>query len=341
MNRRTWLCAASAAFVAPWQGRGGRGAPQASIQTVTGPVPAGLIATALPHEHILVDFGGADVVSPDRYDRKEVFGVAIPHLRRIRSQGITSLFECTPAYLGRDPVLLKQLSEASFLRIITNTGYYAANGGKHLPAHAHTESADELAARWIAEARDGIDGSGIKPGFIKIGVDAGPLNDVSKKLVQAAARTHKATGLTIAAHSGDGTAAFEQLDLLEAEGVAPAAWIWVHAQAETDQAKHIEAAQRGAWVEFDGVAPETIEQHIGLIENLWKAEQQDHILLSHDAGWYHVGEPRGGTFRPYDTLVDKLVPALTDKGYTTPQLSQMLAQNPQRAFAPTPRLKTE
>jgi predicted metal-dependent phosphotriesterase family hydrolase len=65
-------------------------------------------------------------VSKDRYQADEAFRVALPHLRRIKELGCRSLVECTPAFLGRDPALLRRLSEASGLQIITNTGYYSA-----------------------------------------------------------------------------------------------------------------------------------------------------------------------------------------------------------------------
>ena len=45
----------------------------AEIITVTGPVKSKALGTMLPHEHVLVDFVGADKVSPDRYDRDEAF----------------------------------------------------------------------------------------------------------------------------------------------------------------------------------------------------------------------------------------------------------------------------
>ncbi len=78
------------------------------------------------------------------------------------------------------------------MNIITNTGYYGAAGDKYIPKHAYSESAEELASRWINEWKNGIGSTGIKPGFIKIGVDDGPLSDIDKKLVEAAALTHLA-----------------------------------------------------------------------------------------------------------------------------------------------------
>src|SRR3954470_6580798 len=239
--------------------------------TVRGPFPPEEMGPTLPHEHVLVDFVGAKVAAPGRYDADEVFRIALPHLRRVRDQGIRTLVDCTPAYLGRDPALLRRLSEASGLSILTPTGYYGAGRGKFLPDHARAESADELASRWLREWREGVDGAGIRPGFIKLGADAGPLPEVHRKLVRAAARTHLASGLTIAAHSGDGVAALEALEILRKEGLDGSAFIWVHANAEADRGLHARAAEAGAWVEFDGIGPKEIDRHVGLVRSMKEA----------------------------------------------------------------------
>ena len=304
----------------------------ASVMTVNGPIAAEQMGTTLPHEHVLVDFAGAEVVSPDRYDRTEVFETVLPHLEQVRALGLQTLIEATPAYLGRDPLLLKQLADASGMHLLTNTGYYGAREDQHLPHHAFVESADLLAARWAREWTTGIDGTGIRPGFIKIGVDDGPLSDIDRKLIQAAARTHLRTGLTIAAHTGPAAGALDQLAVLEAEGVDPSAWIWVHAQAEEDSTFHVRAARSGAWISFDGLAPDNVERYVALVAFM-KAEGLLHrVLVSHDAGWYHVGEPGGGTFRPYDTLFSDFLPALKAAGFTDEEVQQLIAVNPAGAF---------
>ena len=48
--------------------------------------------------------------------------------------------------------------------LVSNTGYYGAAKDKHLPPHAFTETADQLALRWVREAEHGIDGTSIRPG---------------------------------------------------------------------------------------------------------------------------------------------------------------------------------
>lgn len=306
--------------------------PARGIITVLGPMPPRKLGRTLMHEHVLVDFIGADQIAPGRYDPEEAFQKAFPHLQRLKSLGCNALVECTPNYLGRDPELLRRLSRASGLHMITNTGLYGAARDKHVPRFAYTESADELAARWIREFEGGIPPSGIRPGFMKIGVDSGPLSEIDAKLVTAAARTHRRTGLVIASHTGDGTAALAELDLLRREGVEPSAFIWVHAQSASDPGIHQQVAELGAWVEFDGISPDSVAQHVGLVMQMKRAGHLGRVLISQDAGWYSVGEPGGGNFRGYDILFAEFLPALRKAGASEDDIHTLLVRNPRQAL---------
>lgn len=306
--------------------------PARGIITVLGPMAPRKLGRTLMHEHVLVDFIGADQIAPGRYDPEEAFQKAFPHLQRLKSLGCNALVECTPNYLGRDPELLRRLSRASGLHMITNTGLYGAARDKHVPRFAYTESADELAARWIREFEGGIPPSGIRPGFMKIGVDSGPLSEIDAKLVTAAARTHRRTGLVIASHTGDGTAALAELDLLRREGVEPSAFIWVHAQSASDPGIHQQVAELGAWVEFDGISPDSVAQHVGLVMQMKRAGHLGRVLISQDAGWYSVGEPGGGNFRGYDILFTEFLPALRKAGASEDDIHTLLVRNPRQAL---------
>jgi phosphotriesterase-related protein len=302
------------------------------VQTVRGAVAPDRLGLTLMHEHVLVDFIGADKVSRSRFDSDEAFRTILPHLERVRKHGCDTLVECTPAYLGRDVTLLKRLSDASGLNIISNTGYYGAANDKHLPAHAFTETADELAARWTREFTAGIDGTAIKPGFMKIGVDNAPLSAVDEKLVRAAGMTNKATGLPIASHTTTGAAALAELGLLADLGVPASAFIWVHAQNERDTSMHVRAAKAGAWVELDGVSETSAARHVELVRHMRDAKLLDRVLVSQDAGWYRVGEPGGGQFRGFETLFTAFVPALLSAGLTKDDVRTLLVDNPRRAL---------
>jgi phosphotriesterase-related protein len=305
---------------------------QEQVMTVLGPIPAEELGVTLPHEHVLLDFIGADQVSRDRYDADEVFNSVLPHLQQVKDFGCQSFAECTPAFIGRDPALLKRLAEASRLQILTNTGYYGAGQNKFLPEYTHTESANELSLRWLREWRDGIEETGIRPGFIKIGVDAGPLSEIHRKLVRAAAQTHLISGLTIAAHTGDGTAALNELAVLKDEEVAANAFIWVHAQNEKNSDLHWRIAAQEAWVEFDHISPQTVAKHVELVQGLKTRGLLHRVLVSHDAGWYEVGKPHGGEFRPYDTLFKEFIPALKKADFSDEEIRQLLVINPREAF---------
>ena len=331
MKRRTFLQATAAIAWASSRSQAAAN-PERRVMTVTGEMAAEQLGAMLPHEHMLVDFIGAADVSPDRYDADDAYRVMLPYLKQAHEAGCRALAECTPAYLGRDPRLLERLSQASGVKLLTNTGYYGARQGKYLPQHAFQERADELARRWIDEWKHGLDGTDVRPGFIKIGVDAGPLTEVNQKLVEAAARCHLSTGLTIAGHTGDGHAALQQVELLKRCGASPSAWIWVHAQNERNAEIHQRVAQAGAWVEFDGVGPASIDGHVELVSGMRRAGLLERVLVSHDAGWYWVGETHGGKVRGFDTLFTTFVPALKKADFSDEEIELLTVVNPANAF---------
>jgi phosphotriesterase-related protein len=197
------------------------------VFTINGKMRASKMGTTLIHEHFLVDFIGADKISFDRWNRDEVVKKVLPYLLEVKALGVKTIFDCTPNFLGRDIALLKISSQKSGLNIMTNTGLYGAVGYKYLPKWAFTETAEQLSARWIDEAKNGIEGTGVKPSFMKIGVNGASLTDIEQKLIKAAALTHLETGLTICTHTGPAISAFEQIELLKKMGVAPDAFVWV------------------------------------------------------------------------------------------------------------------
>jgi len=304
------------------------------INTVSGSISSLQLGKTLIHEHFLVDFIGADKISFDRWSRTEVVEKVLPYLLEARQAGVKSVFDCTPDFLGRDVLLLKLLSEQSGIQIITNTGYYGAVGNKYLPSWALSETAEQLAKRWINEFKKGINSTSVKPGFIKIGVDAdGPLSELHKKLVRAAAITHLKTGLTICSHTGLAKAALEQLEILKSMGVHPNAFVWVHAQAESEKSYHLNAARQGAWVSLDGIGWGDFDTYADSIARLRNDSLLNRVLISHDAGWYKPSEPAGGEFMGYTNIFNELLPRLRQKGFSESDFDQLLITNPAEAMS--------
>jgi phosphotriesterase-related protein len=303
------------------------------LMTVQGEIKASEMGMTLSHEHILVDFIGAAQYDPGRWDHDDVIRIVMPYLKDIMDFGCRTFIECTPAYIGRDPLLLKKLSDLTGMNILTNTGYYGASDNKYIPESAFSADAQQLAGLWIKEFKSGINGTNIKPGFMKIGVSPGPLSEFHQKIVTAAGIAHLETGLTIASHTGPAIPAFEEIDLLRSLGILPDAFIWVHAQNEEEVEKRLDAARLGAWVSLDGLNSENVSKYIEWLKGFKENGLLNKVLVSHDAGWYSPGEPNGGKFVPFSTVFKSLVPGLQRIGFSDKEIRQILSENPASAFS--------
>ncbi len=320
MQRRTFLLSAVGAAM-----------PQmASVMTVRGPVTPAALGLMLPHEHLFSNFG-EEPAEPAVYDKNALLAAVLPYAGSVKKLGCATIADATTAYFGREPELLRNISTKTGIHVLTNTGYYAAASDRYVPKHAFAESADQLAARWLKEFRDGIGSTGIKPGFIKLGVDAGPLSEIDRKLVSAGARTHKQSGLTIAVHTGDNAiGAMEQLAILKAEDVSPEAWIWVHAHSCRDSDALKTAAAQGAWISLDGLGADTLDRHMECIRLMQNWGRLKQVLLSHDGNSFRAGGKR--PMKAYSALFTDFVPMLRKNGFTDARIREMTGDNPARAY---------
>lgn len=311
--------------------------------TVNGPLVPEDMGLTLIHEHVLVDWVGADSTGYHRWDREEVVARALPYFEELKEYGVQTFLDCTPAYLGRDPWVLKALSDRTGIHLLTNTGYYGSGNNKFVPQSARNATPEEIAAVWIREFRVGIDGSGIRPGFMKISVEnRDTLSAMHEKLVRAAALTHLETGMAIVSHTGGDGPALAQLAVLNEMGVSPEAFVWTHAQGGTLEG-YLQAARLGAWISLDHITAGgpngdgNIDWYVQTLSELKARGMLDHILLSHDAGWYNVGQENGGTYRGYTDLFTDLLPRLRARGFSQADLDLLLKENPAKAYALRPR----
>jgi phosphotriesterase-related protein len=335
LNRRLFLKTMPTAAAALALCCRGQSIDDRKVMTVRGYIRSSEMGVTLPHEHVLANFQPYQEWQkhPLTYGQDEVVEVVRPYLDQVKKLGCRTFVDCTAVGLGRDARLLKRVSEQTGLHILTVTGNYAAFDARFLPSYVFTDSEESLAQRWIDEARNGIEATGVRPGLIKLGFNGGPLTGAEQKLIRAAAIAHLETGLTIGAHTGPAVAAFEQLAILELAGVHPSAWIWIHAQNEKDPAQHLRAARRGAWVSFDGVGPDSVAAHVKMVKRMRDEGLLHRVLVSHDAGWYHVGELRGGSFRPFDTVFTVFIPAVRAVGFTQSDIDTLFVKNPANAFS--------
>jgi len=299
------------------------------IVTVDGTIDVSELGFTLSHEHIMSNFG-KDINQTSLYNESELFGQVVPYLKELRALGVNSIIDCTAAYFGRRVDLLRAFADSTGIQIVTNTGIYGAAADKYIPAYAFRASPGRIAKKWIKEYRRGIEGTDIKPGFIKLAFDAGEPSPIDSKLFEAGILTHLKTGLPIAVHTGDNVEAVQlQLRLLEKHHVGPHAWIWVHANKMKDNELLIMAAKSGAWISLDGVNDENYLEYVDRLSTFRSLDLLDRILLSHDGN----GFPGGKEIRKFDAIMRHLIPALLYGGFTEEEIKQLLVQNPGNAFA--------
>jgi phosphotriesterase-related protein len=305
------------------------------IYTLKGPVDVDTLGLILPHEHLFTDLRGPHVPEYAQGEPAAVRKVVSPYLAEAAAAGATALVECSTMGVGRNLNVLQSLADATSMHIIAPTGVYRE---AFIPVSLRESNEDELAELWTKELTEGMEGTSIRAGFIKLAMsDDGP-TPLEIRNLRAAVKASQRTGAVIASHTIGGAVAKKEMDVLEDAGHDLRRFIWIHAQTEPDVSVLKAAARRGAYVELDSVGaphqsqPELLDVTVALIS----AGYIDHLLLSHDAGWYNPANPNGmpdAGYRGYTALMKEFSPALAARGISDEQIRQITVVNPARAFA--------
>jgi phosphotriesterase-related protein len=306
--------------------------PSLYLQTVTGPETVEKLGIILPHEHLFTDLRGPNVAGYAQGNPQQVYKIVGPHLKEAEIVGVTALVECSTGGVGRNIAILRDLAERTRIKIIAPTGVYRE---AYIPVELLDVSQEKLAEMWVKDLTEGIEGTDSRAGFIKLAVSDDGITEREKRNLKAATRASLATGAVIASHTIGGLRAMEEMDILEEAGLALNRFIWVHANAETDMSYHLKAAQRGAYVELDGLGPASLEDHARFTQNLVEAGFAGQVLLSHDAGWYQPGSPTGepeSGYRGYTFLGRTFIPHLQQMGISDDVIRQLVHTNATQAF---------
>lgn len=306
------------------------------IQTVKKEITPQELGLTLPHEHLFTDLRGPSVIDYAKADPHKVVSVMKPYLDEIVGLGVTAIVECSTSGVGRNSAILSKLAENTSLHIIAPTGVYRE---AYVPPDLLGKSTEELADMWTRDITEGIDGSKVKAGFIKMSVSDEGITDIEAKNLKAAVQTSQSTGAIIASHTIGGELARQEMNLLERYGLDLRRFIWTHAQSEANITYHQEAAKRGAYISIDAIGSgwvpdeDMLEYTIALIESGYSKN----ILLSHDAGWYDPsqpdGKPEGAGIRGYTALFKTFIPELLKHGISETIVNQITVHNPAQAFA--------
>jgi predicted metal-dependent phosphotriesterase family hydrolase len=250
-----------------------------NVMTVRGPVPSAELGVTLPHEHLFIDllreYRGTGLLHDE--------ALTIEEVRAFRAAGGSTIVDCTSEGLGRDPVGLRRVSEATGVQIVMGSGHYRRPYLDEV--RLDRMSVDQIAAEIVRDLTNGVGDTGIRAGIIgEIGCDR-HIGALEERVFRAAARAHRETGVTITTHAARWPVGEAQLDLLAEEGVDPGRVIVGHCDMVPDPAYHERLARRGAWVQFDtiqGVNEWDTQRRLGWIRSLFDAGLEGRLLLSHD-----------------------------------------------------------
>jgi len=146
-----------------------------TIMTVNGPIPLDRLGMTLMHEHFTFAYPGwfaDDSLAP--YDQKAAETACLKVLEDVKRLGVRTIVDATAADVGgRDPILLKRLSEKSGVNIIAATGLFPENVGaagyyKWQSTMRGRNLENDLCELFSTELTVGIRGSGVKAGLIKV-----------------------------------------------------------------------------------------------------------------------------------------------------------------------------
>ena len=195
--------------------------------------------------------------------------------------------------LGRRAELLPGISSSTGVSLIAATGLHRR---EHYPEGFVDGVRDRLAEIFVRELTVGIGNSSVRAGLIKVAGGFHVLDAHAELVMRAAAEAHHATGAPIAIHHELGSAADAVLDLLvDKLDVPPSAVILGHLNRFPDHRGHLELAERGAWLAFDGPSRAnhaTDPRMLDCLAALVDAGYADRLLLGGDTT---TAQARGAT----------------------------------------------
>ncbi|MCF8563170.1 phosphotriesterase-related protein [Alicyclobacillus tolerans] len=312
----------------------------ALIQTITGPIDSSELGLTLVHEHLRTRSESVAVQFPHLYDEEYEFQKAVEQVLAVKERGIRTICDPTVMELGRDVRFMERVAKATGMQIIGATGIYSYH---YIPPHFQNRSIDYMADVFVRDIEVGIQNTSIKAGFLKCATDAQGVTPDVEKVLRAAARAHKRTGVPIMTHShpASGTG-LKQLDIFKEEGVDPKRVLIGHT-GDTDSLDYIfQVLARGAFIGMDrygldrplGIATERRNDTVIQLAKLGYANQ---MLLSQDycctIDWFPEELVKQLVPKWSMTYVlDEILPVLRDGGVTEEQIQAMLAGNVRRWF---------
>ncbi|HEX2460313.1 MAG TPA: hypothetical protein VHJ58_09205 [Vicinamibacterales bacterium] len=320
-----------------------------TVQTVTGAIDLAKLGFTLSHEHVCAASAGLWQAWPELFGgRAQLVRIAVEQLRQARDEGVDTLIDVTTIDLGRDIRLLEEVSRKSGLQVIACTGHWLD------PSRSmNARTVEELTEFFVREIERGIEGTDIRAGIIKV-ANGGMIDAFGEKLLRAAARASKATGVPITTHSpGGDRVGDKQAVIFESEGLGPSRVCIGHTDNSANDYQ-MGLAKRGYYLGMDQLprggpaAPGTPLQQPGTlswdqryaqIKNLVDAGLADRLMLGNDHSIAMSLQPTAADRMRLAQNPDgilfvsrKAIPALRKIGVSEQAIRTMTVDVPRRFF---------
>jgi phosphotriesterase-related protein len=313
---------------------------QGHVVTVLGPCDPAELGVVDAHDHLLMDspgMPGQGFTDPGRSIAEALEG---------KASGIATIVDMTPIGLGRDPAGLREIADATGVRVIGASGFHR---DAHYPegspgAWVHEAPVELLADRVLADLRDGmhprdwldpdLPPDPARAGAIKGGASYHRITRSERRRLEAIGAASAATGAAVLVHTEIGTAAHDVVDLLESAGARPERIALAHLDRNPDWELHAEVAARGVTLEYDTVGrtkyhPDSVV--LDLVERVAAAGHLERIVLGLDLGSRdYLRAYDGGPGLRY--LMTTFVPRLRRR-LGEEAAARILVANPARLYA--------
>jgi phosphotriesterase-related protein len=351
------------------------------VLTVNGPVAPEQLGISLMHEHLFCDLWkevvidnttpAEDLVLVDQKLSLGNLGLArdgrpihdnyilddealiTEEVMEFQKMGGRTIVEVSSIGLGRDPLALQRVANATGLNIVMGTGWYQK---AFHPSNMDQLTIEDLTKEIIRDITVGVGDTGIRAGIIgEIGINGDPLTSNEEKSIRATARASRITGAAISFHhGGTGRERFRVADMVAEEGADLKRTIFGHSNSYCGDLEFLlELLHLGIYLQFDTLG--TVGTPVARLpafpgpRQLWSSHQaaedvlvgeaipklvdlgfEDQILISQDVCLKVDLKGYGGT--GYTFILDKFIPFLRTQGLTEEHVDKLIIKNPQRVL---------
>ena len=347
------------------------------VQTVLGVIDAEELGITLPHEHILTDARVFFIEPTDPTEKILAYQpvsqenlwwvrthrlnnldnyiqnneeILINELMLFKQAGGNTVVDVSCIGLGRNPLGLKRIAQATGLNIIMGAGYYV--GVSHPPELAGMTEL-EIAREIIKDITIGVGDTRICSGLIgEIGCSM-PLQEDERKVLRACAIAQRKTGAPLSIHPGSGdTSGLEIASILEEAGADLNHTVIGHIDIMGYSLDGIrKLADAGCFIEYDTfghlMTPFASQGHImefpsesqriNAIMQLIEDGYLGNILISQDSFLKELMTAFGGF--GYAHILRDIVPVMYAKGINEEQVHTIIVENPKRFLQFKPVVK--